>query len=169
MTEQYCLYIKLEPYIKQWLIYECGGTIPVLFPRNSTERGILELFLEELPENTLPDLPKDENDLAILIPCFKHKKPEKYNYLPHTAKIALIKCIKNRFDVQLWLDLHRFGYIGKQQQDLIYAWMQKKGIEPDERNWNSIAKRYQRKRTYYLSNLRAKRAKSEKKSGNSTP
>ena len=25
MTEQYCLYIKLEPYIKQWLIYECGG------------------------------------------------------------------------------------------------------------------------------------------------
>lgn len=64
MTEQYCLYIKLEPYIKQWLIYECGGTIPVLFPRNSAERGILELFLEELPENTLPDLPKDENDLA---------------------------------------------------------------------------------------------------------
>ena len=64
MTEQYCLYIKLEPYIKQWLIYECGGTIPVLFPRNSVERGILELFLEELPENTLPDLPKDEDDLT---------------------------------------------------------------------------------------------------------
>ena len=168
MTKEYYIFIKLEPYIKQWLINECGGTTPVMFPRHSTERGILEVFLEELPENVIPES-SHEDDLQILIPIFKHKKPDKFNYLPHNAKVALIQCIKNRFDVQLWLDLHRFGYIGKQQQDLIYAWMQKKGIEPDERNWNSIAKRYQRKRNYYLSNLRSKNVKSKKKSKNSTP
>ena len=70
----------------------------------------------------------------------------------------------SRFDVQLWIDLHHFGKISKRQDELIYAWMEKHGIELTETNWNAIAKRYQRQRNVYLSRQRAKVHYERKKS-----
>lgn len=149
------IYINnVEPYLKQWFVHEQGGDYPVNLVRGSVESDMLRLFLENKSADSLPVI--DDRTLAINIPCFKKKDPRTYNYLPPMAKVALHKCIKNRFDVQMWQDLHHFSNLGIQIDDLIYAWMEKHGIELTETNWNAIAKRYQRKRKAYFDNLTKK-------------
>ena len=144
------IYINnVEPYLKQWFVHEQGGDYPVNLIRGSVESDMLRLFLENKSADSAPVI--DDRTLAINIPSYKKKDPRTYNYLPPMAKVALHKCIKNRFDVQMWQDLHHFSNLGIQIDDLIYAWMEKHGIELTETNWNAIAKRYQRKRKAYLS------------------
>lgn len=143
------IYINnVEPYLKQWFIHEQGGEYPVNLSRGSVESNMLFLFLANKKAEESPVI--DERTLAINIPSYKKKDPRTYNHLPPMAKVALHKCIKNRFDVQMWNDLHQFSNLGMQIDDLIYAWMEKHGIELTETNWNAIAKRYQRKRKAYL-------------------
>lgn len=144
------IYINnVEPYLKQWFVHEQGGDYPVNLMRGSVESDMLRLFLENKNADSPPVI--DDRTLAINIPSYKKKDPRTYNFLPPMAKVALHKCIKNRFDVQMWQDLHHFSNLGIQIDDLIYAWMEKHGIELTETNWNAIAKRYQRKRKAYLS------------------
>lgn len=145
-----CVYLQnVEPYLKQWFIHEHGGEYPVSLVRGSVESNILMLFLENKKADHIEAI--DEKTLAIYIPSYKRCDPRNRNFLPERAKVALHKCIKNRFDVQMWQDLHQFNNLGLQIDDIIYAWMEKHGIEPTETNWNAIAKRYQRKRKAYLS------------------
>lgn len=145
-----CVYLQnIEPYLKQWFIHEHGGEYPVSLVRGSVESCMLKQFIEKRNEEEATNI--DERTLAIYIPTFKDKDPRTYFYLPNRAKVALHKCIKNRFDIQMWQDLHQFSNLGLQIDDIIYAWMEKHGIEPTETNWNAIAKRYQRKRKAYLS------------------
>ena len=149
------IYINnVEPYLKQWFVNEHGGEYPVNLVRGSVESDMLRLFLINKKAESLPVI--DEQTLAINIPSYKKKDPRTYNFLPPMAKVALHKCIKNRFDVQMWQDLHHFSNLGIQIDDLIYAWMENHGIELTETNWNAIAKRYQRKRKAYFDNLTKK-------------
>ena len=150
-----CLYIPLEDYLAQWFIHEQGGEVPVRLIRGSIESKILETYLDKRPKEMLPDTDR-EGKLAIVIPAFRHRPPETYNFLPRRAVASLLNIIRNRFDVQLWEDLHHFGKIGKRQDYLIYAFMEKHGIEQSEKNWNAVAKRYQRQRNIYLMRERAK-------------
>ena len=84
--------------------------------------------------------------------------------MPPRALALLLNIIRNRFDIQLWEELHHFGKIGKRQDELIYAWMEKHRIDPTEKNWNAIAKRYQRQRNIYMMRDRAKKQYIRKKS-----
>ena len=144
-----CVYLQnVEPYLKQWFIHEHGGEYPVSLVRGSVESNILMLFLENKKADHIEAI--DEKTLAIYIPSYKRCDPRNRNFLPERAKVALHKCIKNRFDVQMWQDLHQFNNLGLQIDDIIYAWMEQHGIELSEMNWNAIAKRYQRKRRAYL-------------------
>lgn len=152
MSEQrFFVYLELEEYLAQWLVNEHGGEVPIEFIRGSAERDILELFLTKRPKGYRPEQ-VSINMVPIVIPWFKKRDPKYYHYFDSNAKNALKGCIINRFDVQMWQDLHRFGYIGKQQKDIIYAWMSKHGI--DDSHWDTIAKRYQRKRNAYLATQR---------------
>lgn len=160
---QICLYIPLEDYLAQWFVHEHGGEIPVNLTRGSVESKILEVYMTHRPEDKLPETPGD-GLLPIAIPSFRNRPPEVFNYLPQRALTSLLTCIRNRFDIQLWNDLHHFGKISKRQDELIYAWMEKHGIEITETNWNSIAKRYQRQRNIYLNRERAKKQYFRKKS-----
>ena len=160
---QICLYISLEDYLAQWFVHEHGGEIPVQLIRGSVESKILEVYLTHRPEDELPDIAGD-GKLAIAIPSFRNRPPEVFNYLPQRALASLLTMIRNRFDIELWNDLHNFGRIGKRQDELIYAWMEKDGIEMTETNWNAIAKRYQRQRNIYMTRDRAKKQYSRKKS-----
>ncbi len=137
--------------------------MPVHLTRGSVESKILEVYPAHRPEDKLPDTP-GEGKLAIAIPSFRNRPPEVFNYLPQRAVSSLLATIRNRFDIQLWNDLHHFGKITKRQDELIYAWMEKHGIEMTETNWNAIAKRYQRQRTVYLKRQWAKNSYSGKKS-----
>ena len=141
------IYIKLEPWLAQWVINEQGGN-PLAFNRNSTEHKILEMSLIRQPYGVSPDLP-GENKVAVELPHFKYKDVRVYNHLPQNAKRAIKQCIRNRFVIELWQDLHTFGYIGKRKQDIIYAWMEAHGIDATETNFFALQKIYQRKREAY--------------------
>ncbi len=156
------IYLDIEDVYQDWVIHECGGEIPVKFPRHSAERDVLEVFLSRPPEGYIPE-PYREGMLRIVVPEFKGRPADRWFYLSDTARRALTQCIKARFDLQMWNELSRFGYLGEQQKDLIYAWMELHGIEINDKNWNMIAKRYQRKRNYYLNNIRSKKCAAKKR------
>lgn len=77
-----------DPYLKQWFINEHGGNDPVNLVRGSAESNILKLFLKKRPDDVRPELPAPDA-LAIFAPSFKKQDPRVFNYLPHSAKIAL--------------------------------------------------------------------------------
>lgn len=87
----------------------------------------------------------------------KHKPPETFFYLPKAAEDLLVSCIRNRFDIDMWTSLSRFVSVMKRTDELIYAFMEKNGIDMTETNWNAIAKRYQRKRNSYKAYERVKK------------
>ena len=154
---QFLLYIPLEDYLSQWFINEQGGESPVRLTRGSVESKILEVYLMKRPDDLVPDL-DTEGKVAVIIPEFRNRPPEYYNHLPKFAITSLQNVIRSRFDISLWKDLNGFGNIIRNRQDeLIYAWMEKHGIELNEKNWNAIAKRYQRQRNVYLHRDRAKK------------
>ena len=155
--ERFVVYIELEDYLKQWFINEMGGDMPVKLIRGSVESKILEVFLTKRPEDLAPDL-GGEDKLPIIIPEFRNRPADVYNHLPKHAVTSLQNIIRHRFDISLWKDLNTFGnIIGNRQDDLIYAWMEKHGIEINEKNWNAIAKRYQRQRMCYANRERARK------------
>lgn len=156
--EVFYAYVKMDPYLAQWLIHETGGK-PVEFPKNSLENDIIALGLTTLPEKRKPDLP-GEGKVPIVLPNFKYKDVRYYNYLPTSSKEQLLQCLRARFVVALWKDLFRFGYIGKQKQDLIWTWMETHGIEDTETNFNAILKIYARKRDAFRKQLKRTNKKS---------
>lgn len=150
------VYITLDPYLAQWFVHEQGGNNPVCLMRGSIERSILEQFLQRLPDGVAPQTSRN-GGLAIVIPQFKHKPPETFFYLPKAAEDLLVSCIRNRFDIDMWTSLNKFVSVFRRMDELIYAFMEKNGIEMTETNWNAIAKRYQRKRNSYKSYERVKK------------
>lgn len=145
------IYLRLDPYLAQWLIHEHGD--PVVFPKNSAENDVLELGLIRKPFLACTPGP-GENRVPIVVPYFKNKDVRKYNYLDAAGRRSLAKCIRSRFVISLWNDLYKFGHIGRQKQDLIWTWMEAHGIEASETNFNTIFKIYKRKRDVYRHNLK---------------
>lgn len=141
------IYLKLDPYLAQWLTHEHGGN-PVVFPKNSAENDILELGLTLKPYLAAPNEPGIDK-VPISVPYFKSKDVRSYNYLPPKGRRALARCIRTRFVISMWNDLFKFGNIGKRKQDIIWTWMEAHGIEATDTNWNTIAKIYMRKRSVY--------------------
>lgn len=148
------IYLPLDDYLSQWFVHERGGTLPVKLARGSVESKFLEIFLKPLPAGVLPQAASPDMT-PIVIPEFKRRDPQTYNYLPPRAVSALTSLIRDRFDLELWQDLHRFGHIGTDRKELIDAWLEKNGIEPTDQNWNTVSKRYQRERERYEKRRRA--------------
>lgn len=159
----FCIYISLDPYLAQWFIHDQGGKQPIQLVKGSVESKILEVYIAKRPSNIPPELYAPDK-VAIALPGFRYRPAEIYNFLPNHAMAALTNAIRNRFDIELWNDLHHFGKIGRRQDELIYAWMEKHGIAQTEVNWNAIAKRYQRQRDIYLKRERSAKSYKKKKS-----
>lgn len=147
------IYIPLESYLSQWFVNRHGGVNPVKLRRGCAESDILEVFLTQPPSGYVP-APCPEGSVPVIIPAYKYKPAHVYNYLPPAAVDAFVHEVRKQFDVELWSDLFRFGNIGRRRDNLIYAWMEAHGIEATDRNWNAIAKRYQRKRKWTLANTK---------------
>ena len=140
------IYLELEDYLRDWLINENGN--PVVVKKNSAESDILETFLTTPPAEPIKDLPA-ENKVAIRLPSFKYKDTRTHNYLPVRARLALAHAIKVRFRVQMWEELYTFNNVEGCITDIIYAWMEKHGIDLTEKNWETIRQMYFRKRKVY--------------------
>lgn len=142
------LYLELEDYLAQWFVHDQGGENPVRLTRGSMEWCLLEQFLQTPPPDYEPQF-GGEGCVCIVLPNFRSKDTRNNFYLPPKATEALKACIRNRFDIDMWNALHRFDAIFQRQDCLIYAFMEKHCIDATEKNWNAIAKRYQRKRDIY--------------------
>lgn len=149
-----CFYIPMDSYLAQWFINDMGGDYPVSLKRGSVERKFVELYIDKQPEGATPSLP-GEGMVAIEVPSIRGKYTESYCYLDPKYIPTLIDLIRDRFDVELWQDLHHFGRIGKRRDNLIRAWMAKHGIADEGSHWDTIAKRYQRQRDIYMMRKRA--------------
>ena len=156
----YLLYVKMPSYLRQWFVHRHSGSEPVRLHNGSVESKLIKLALIKAPEFIFPH--KQQGDeVAICIPYSKQRDPRTYNHISDTAKRALLENIKNAFAVDCWTFLHDFGSIGKQQKDLIYLYMEQRGIKEDGSCWDAIAKVYQRLRKNYLTN-ECKRKRNEK-------
>ncbi len=156
----YLLYVKMPSYLRQWFVHRHSGSEPVRLHNGSVESKLIKLALIKAPEFIFPHK-QQEDEVAICIPYSKQRDPRTYNHISDTAKRALLENIKNAFAVDCWTFLHDFGSIGKQQKDLIYLYMEQRGIKEDGSCWDAIAKVYQRLRKNYLTN-ECKRKRNEK-------
>jgi len=161
---QYTVFLTLEPYLAQWLAHESGGNNPIPIKRGSAEAELLQLFLKKQPTDPdyVPQLRPLPGQVEILLPYFKHKDIRTYNYLPPRGEVCLHQCIRNRFKVMLWKDLHTVGNVVKRNDIVISEWMAAHGIQDDDTNWNTIAKILQRNRAVYCKNNRLTDHKSSK-------
>lgn len=161
----YTIFLNLEPYLAQFLQHEGGGEYPIRIKRGSAEADILECFLKPQPKD--PDYKVQSEPLdgqvAIVLPDFKYKDIHTYNYLSPRGAICLHACIRNRFNVALWKDLHTVGNVVRRTDVTISEWMKEHGIENDDRNWNTIAKILQRKRAVYCKDGKLRKKNSDKK------
>lgn len=141
----FCIYLKVEPYLKHFLETSFGSPVQVL--RDSPESRIIRQFITKTPDGELPDLGIDSN-LQVEIPYYKEADPRMYNYMGEKAKVALIDSFDHLLKACMMKELgslenYRRGEISKQ----IYAWMEKHGI-PEE-CWYTISQKYYRLRKKY--------------------
>ena len=151
----YCIYLKMPSYLRQWFIHRHGGSDPVQLIRGSIESKLLQRATVKMPDGVMPPR-QQEGEVANNIPYSKSHDPRIYNYITETGKRALIQRIKEDFDIDVWEYLHDFGKVGTQQKDLIYLFMEQRGIKEDGTCWDAIAKIYQRLRKNYLTNISKK-------------
>lgn len=152
---EYCVYLKMPSYLRQWFVHRHGGGNPVTLIRGSVESKLLQRATIPQPNGVLPAR-QQEDEVAVYIPYSKSHDPRTYNYITETGKNALVSRIKDDFDIDVWDYLHDFGKIGKQQKDLINLFMEQRGIREDGSCWDAIAKIYQRMRNVYLTKNRKK-------------
>ena len=152
---EFCVYLKMPSYLRQWFIHLPGGNEPVVLRRGSIESKLLQRATVLQPSTALP-AKKQEGEVAVCIPYSKSHDPRYYNHITETGKKAMVDLIKNNFDMDLWLYLHDFGKICQQQKNIIYLFMEQRGILEDGTCWDSIAKIYQRQRNIYLTKIRQK-------------
>ena len=139
------IYLKMEPYLRQWFIHENEGKEPVSIRRGSPEMNIFRAFIAKKPAGWTAEEEKTPDSVAIIVPQFKMLDAEYWCYLPPRAKQALYNCIKACLDVQLFQEIHVIRQQGLMLRDLVYAFMEKHGIEDTETNWNTLSKIYKRK------------------------
>ena len=151
----YCIYLKMPSYLRQWFIHRHGGSDPVQLIRGSIESKLLQRATVKMPDGVMPPR-QQEGEVAINILYSKSHDPRIYNYITETGKRALIQRIKDDFDLDVWEYLHDFGKVGSQQKDLIYLFMEQRGIKEDGTCWDAIEKIYQRLRKNYLTNISKK-------------
>ena len=153
----------MPSYLRQWFIHRHGGNDPVTLRRGSIESKLLQRATVPLPPGT-PPARRQEGEVAIQIPYYKSHDPRVYNHITEIGKRVIVERAKDDFDIDVWEYLHDFGKIGRQQKDLIYLFMEQRGIAEDGSCWDAIAKIYQRLRNVYLTNERQKELRQEKRS-----
>ena len=156
-----CFYVKLEPYLRQWIIHESGGSEPVDFPRGSIERDLIVTGVTLKPKDESPDVLKD-GLTAFYIHNQRGHNPTSYIHMPRRIKEELKRLIKKRFDMKLMQDLLAPSNHGRQLSEIVEDWMEKNGIECDEKNYNTVIKRFQRRREHYGLKFLKKQKKSKK-------
>ena len=141
---QFCIYIKLEKYLAEWLTHSLGN--PVVFPTGSNENAVIRCFISKLPEGKSPDV-ATEDTTAICIPDSKAKPASSYNYMGEKGKKAVHEAILDLFIRSLCNDLSRIENSNIGINTRIAAWCEMHGIGLDR--IETVRQRYYRIRDAY--------------------
>ncbi len=137
-------YLRLEPYLRQWLVHSLGD--PVVFPAQSNENAVIRRFLRKRPEDIRPELAAD-GLTAICIPDSKAKPPQYYNYLGKKAKAAVKETIEDLFRTNLWNEISDLTRRNCGLNKTIAAWCEMHGIDDDYSE--TVRQKYYRMRDSY--------------------
>lgn len=155
---QFVTYIRLEPFVKQWLVHSYGE--PVRFPPQGVENATIRRFTQKQPSGVSPIdvLGAADGDTPVCIPDSKAKDPAVYNYLGPSGRRAVQECVEDMFKLNLWTELNDLSDVGCTVMTAIYSWCEMHGISLDYAD--TIRQRYYRLRDGYLKrgvDLRRKR------------
>lgn len=132
--------LYLPDYLRQWTIFTMGGE-PVRFRKGSAMNSFLKIMVRHKRENEAAQ--EDHGNIRIIIPSYPGKDPEYFNFVPQKAKAALTQMIRDHFDVELYRDMSQFANATSRRNEILASWMEAKGIECTDRNWNAVSKRLQ--------------------------
>lgn len=143
---QYCIYLKVPPYLDQWLRHDYWNpdTGRVEFERGSNTHSIMSRFLRRQPKHFVPG--DVSGLLPVEVPTFKGMNPDQHNYLGLDGQKALVSAIKRNFKTLIDKELSVFYSLDVSITDIIYAFMEDHCIEKTERNWEAIRQMYYRQR-----------------------
>ena len=137
-------YIKLERYLRQWLVNALGD--PVQFPAGSNENAVIRRFIRKLPKDQVPEM-AGQGLTAIRIPDSKAKPPQYYNYMGQHAKACIIEAIEDLFRRNLWAEIGYMKQCHCSLNSIITAWCEMHGIDDDYTE--TVRQKYYRMRTAY--------------------
>lgn len=144
---KFCIYIKFEEYLREWLKHNYGEV--VTFPFGSNENAIIRAFIQKLPKDRTPEL-NDGTKTAIAIPDSVAKPPEMFNYIGERGKKAIREAVKDLFIRALWADISQLEKTAVGLNSLIAAWCENNGIGIDR--VNTVRQCYYRIRAAYAKN-----------------
>lgn len=138
----YNVYLKAPDYLAQWIAHTFGN--PAQLDKSSPENRVLNEFLTVTPSGKSPDTGEGSN-VTIPIPYFKGKDPRVYNYISQRGKNALIESFRTLLKRNMWKEISPLEEDANCTiSSLIYAWMEKHGI--DEEHWYTVSQIYYRQR-----------------------
>ncbi|MDE7159389.1 MAG: hypothetical protein K2O24_00890 [Muribaculaceae bacterium] len=157
-----CIYIDVDNYLRDWLINSYGASDAIAFHKGSAEAATLRAFLRRRTLADAPDLPGPAS-IAVRLPQSKDRDPATWNVLSGKGRELLLKTIKARFDAELFADV--FPCLGANTADaLISAWMEAHGIEINDTNFQTVLKRFNRRKSRFMAARRQARLRAAIKS-----
>lgn len=146
MDTEFFVYLKLKPYVRQWLTAIYGE--PVRFNAHSLENNELMRWLIPVPDGCMP-LTKEPGTTAIVIPDSKKKKPLEYNYLTKEARDCIVSMLNNNFDSDMKHSVRHSMHNGSSKVMALRAWMKEHKIDKDYEC--TLVKRIDRTIAFYKS------------------
>ncbi len=140
------IYLKTDDYLAEWINHTFGN--PVQLIHGSPEMRVLNELVSKRPKFNVYDIPKEESNVTIPIPYFKGKNPETYNYLYKSGRKALEESFRTLFIKNLMEEVGALENHNVKISTLIYAYMEKHGI--DEKHWDTVSQIYYRTRKKYF-------------------
>lgn len=138
---EFVVYIKLKPFIRQYLINSFGD--PVRFDDHSVTNARIVSVLQRRPVNCTPDTAA-EGLTAICIPYSKQKDPASFNYVSNSGKKLIEEHLEAIFLANLWNEMSQMCGDDTKLQSAAYAWCEMHGIDIDYAD--TIRMRYYREK-----------------------
>ena len=124
------VYIKLKPYVRQWLVNKFGegrNDWEVRFPAQSVENAFIKARTLIPPEGYLPGV-RGTDEVGILIPSSPYKPADVYNYMTELDREAMRSMIESLFDVAFKSQMKDDIMAGAKIKDSLLAWMYRNGV-----------------------------------------
>lgn len=149
---KYTIFLNVPEYLDQWCRSEFWNPIAdrVEFPRGSAPRAVMQALLcrprhtQQTSDNSHSTTPGAL--LPIEVPTFKGINPQSHSHLSEKGKKALVSCLKKYFASVMWQELHPLLSHDIQITEVVYAFLDRHGIEPTPRNWETVRQMYYRMR-----------------------